>query len=85
MIKFLSSVVAFCFVAATAPADAQSPSDRGVMRKQAEIASNCGRIVGGECANPGAWPWQVALFARAEAGKDFHFHCGGSLSQNDGF
>ncbi len=34
-------------------------------------------IVGGRDADPGAWPWQVALLDRFGAGNPRGFFCGG--------
>ena len=33
------------------------------------------RIVGGDIADPNAWPWHVSL----HGGKDMKFFCGGSI------
>ncbi len=45
------------------------------------------QIVGGEEAEPGAWPWQVALIDPNWIGSDQHFYnaqfCGGSLVAED--
>ncbi len=78
-VKFLSRLVAFCIVAAIAPAGAQSASELLAERNQVQTGSQCGRIIGGECAAPGAWPWQVALFGRSGPGKDYAAMCGGSI------
>ncbi len=78
-VKFFCRLVAFCIVIAMAPAGAQSTSERPVERTQVQTGSVCGRIIGGECATPGAWPWQVALFGRPGPGKDFVAMCGGSI------
>ncbi len=79
MIKFLRSLIAFGIVAAMVPAGAQVAGERGVVRTQPQNANDCGRIVGGDCAAPGAWPWQVALYARPTPDKDFSAICGGSI------
>ena len=42
-------------------------------------AQACGRIVGGECAKPGAWPWQIALYRQTPKEGEFEFICGGSI------
>jgi hypothetical protein len=39
------------------------------------------RIVNGEEASPGKWPWQVSLQIRA--GAQYHHFCGGSLIRAD--
>ncbi|XP_043926765.1 acrosin-like [Protopterus annectens] len=40
------------------------------------------RVVGGRCANPGAWPWQVSLQRHYELGNTREHICGGSLINN---
>jgi len=45
----------------------------------AAAAQGAGRVIGGQPAAPGAWPWQVGLLVGGEpVGPDAHF-CGGSL------
>ena len=52
---------------------------KGEALKGAEAADGAGRVIGGEIAGQGAWPWQVALVvAGAPLGPDAQF-CGGSL------
>lgn len=50
----------------------------GALAAQQPVEPQGPRIVGGQEAIPGAWPWQVALI---QAGGDLYFHqyCGGSL------
>lgn len=46
---------------------------------EAEAAGSGARVVGGQEAAPGAWPWQVALLIAGEpVGPDAQF-CGGSM------
>jgi secreted trypsin-like serine protease len=62
-------------VALEATALAQTARERGFQR-----IARCHeetRIVGGECAKPGDWPWQVSLYARGRV--DFYHSCGGSV------
>ena len=47
---------------------------------QLYVLADCGwssvqqsRVIGGETAKPGAWPWQIALY------KNGRYNCGGSL------
>jgi len=47
--------------------------------KQAETEASGSRVIGGEVAEEGAWPWQVALMIRGRGmTPDAHF-CGGSM------
>src|SRR5690606_29212300 len=49
----------------------------------AAAAEGAGRVIGGEVAGEGAWPWQVALvIAGRPVTPDNHF-CGGSLVLDD--
>lgn len=49
----------------------------------AAAAEGAGRVIGGEVAGEGAWPWQVALVvAGRPVSPDNHF-CGGSLVLDD--
>ncbi len=60
-------------------AQSQNSLTRGLERKrqQGEYQQACLRIIGGTCAQPGMWPWQVALYLNTTEGpKPF---CGGSL------
>jgi secreted trypsin-like serine protease len=62
---------------AVATAAAQSARERGLERKE-RCREESLRIIGGDCAKPGDWPWQVALEMRT--GKDgFDQICGGSV------
>ena len=40
-------------------------------------------IIGGSEAEPGAWPWQVALIQRTQPNAYFGQFCGGSLIAPD--
>jgi secreted trypsin-like serine protease len=52
-------------------------------RAAAEASDSAGRVIGGQLAAEGAWPWQVALLIKGEpVGPDAQF-CGGSLVLDD--
>jgi secreted trypsin-like serine protease len=68
---------------ATPKAGAASPYDfakSGAKAERAKAADAAGaKVIGGEIASEGAWPWQVALLVGgAPVGTDAQF-CGGSL------
>lgn len=44
-----------------------------VGRNDTDAHVRCGRVVGGDGAAAGAWPWQAALY------RDGDFQCGGTL------
>jgi secreted trypsin-like serine protease len=59
---------------------AQQPpavSERGLERAEVDLRQHI-RVIGGEPAKVGDWPWQVALKRRSADGK-FNFICGGSV------
>ena len=59
--------------------EAKDPGTRGLGRKAPLPAiKECGQILGGDCADPGAWPWQVALRVRFEENGPT-YQCGGSI------
>jgi hypothetical protein len=51
--------------------------------QDANAQSPSPHIVGGRAAEPGAWPWQVALVYRTEREAYNGFFCGGSLIASD--
>jgi serine protease 27 len=52
-------------------------------RAAAAASDSAGRVIGGEIAAEGAWPWQVALLIKGQpVGPDAQF-CGGSLVLDD--
>jgi secreted trypsin-like serine protease len=55
---------------------AVTPSDRGLGRADLRPAI---RIINGVDAEPGAWPWQVALKKRSATDGKYNFICGGSI------
>ena len=73
---------------ATPGADLRAPSpflyaksgEKAQHRAEVEADTTAGaKVIGGEMAAEGAWPWQVGLmFAGAPVGPDSHF-CGGSM------
>lgn len=68
MHRILMLVMAVFALANAAPASAQrEPAQEGE-----------GRIVGGQLAPEGAWPWQIALYIQGQSGTFFAM-CGGSL------
>lgn len=76
MIPIFAGIL-FAFASAL-PAQAETVW-RGLGPAHDKDAQACGRVVGGECAKPGAWPWQIALFHRASKNDEFNFICGGSI------
>nr|CAD7258586.1 unnamed protein product [Timema shepardi] len=47
-----------------------------ILSQAMDLTSRASRIVGGANANPGAWPWQAALY------KEGEFQCGAALISN---
>lgn len=74
IVGFALGLTAGLALHATQPARAETPS-KSALRSAAEKHT---RIVGGEPAVPGSWPWQVALVKRGEDNFNGQF-CGGSL------
>lgn len=72
-----------------APAPQVSPFDFAESGGKAEVlaeaagAEGAGRVIGGEVAQDGAWPWQVALVVGGRpVSPETHF-CGGSMVLDD--
>jgi secreted trypsin-like serine protease len=79
--RFVSaSLLATCLVLTADPGSAQAP--RGFIRTDPKIidldAEVSYRIVGGEPAQSGAWPWQVVMYMRG-AGDAMFMRCGASI------
>lgn len=47
------------------------------------LRNSLSRIVGGEHAKPGLWPWQVELLVLQEDKKTFAHRCGGTLIDSE--
>ncbi|XP_019641765.1 PREDICTED: trypsin-1-like [Branchiostoma belcheri] len=73
--SFSAALTVLCSIAVAGPGPVGAPDPRCGIPAVARTAPG-DRIVGGNDANHGAWPWQVSL--RYLAHSDFHF-CGGAL------
>ncbi|SPH27573.1 Trypsin [Ascidiaceihabitans donghaensis] len=67
------------------PAGAASPfafaesGAKATRAEEAEQADSAGRVIGGEIADQGAWPWQVALLIAGQPVTPDAQFCGGSM------
>jgi secreted trypsin-like serine protease len=75
--RFVSaSLLLICLLLAAHPSSAQNP--RGLNRIIDLDAEVSYRIVGGEPAQSGAWPWQVVMYMRSNGGA-MSMRCGASI------
>ncbi len=77
--KFFARVF-FAALMLSAATMARARDDGAVQPEQAEGATS-ERIVGGQLAALGAWPWQIALYIQGNSG--YYAMCGGSLIAPD--